>query len=65
MAHSQTCRHGDFAGSQPADVSHHLKILVDAGVLTREQRGKWAQYLIAADILNAISALIATLSSTT
>jgi DNA-binding transcriptional ArsR family regulator len=26
--------------SQPT-VSHHLKILVDAGILTREQRGKW------------------------
>ena len=27
--------------SQPT-VSHHLKLLVDAGILTREQRGKWA-----------------------
>ncbi len=29
--------------SQPT-VSHHLKILVDAGILSREQRGKWAYY---------------------
>jgi len=29
--------------SQPT-VSHHLKILVDAGLLTREQRGRWAYY---------------------
>ena len=27
--------------SQPT-VSHHLKILVDAGLLSRDQRGKWA-----------------------
>lgn len=29
--------------SQPT-VSHHLKILVEAGILARDQRGKWAYY---------------------
>lgn len=29
--------------SQPT-VSHHMKILVDAGLVTREQRGRWAYY---------------------
>ncbi len=29
--------------SQPT-VSHHMKILVEAGLLAREQRGKWAYY---------------------
>ena len=29
--------------SQPT-VSHHMKILVEAGLLTRDQRGKWAYY---------------------
>lgn len=29
--------------SQPT-VSHHLSMLVDAGFLTREQRGRWAWY---------------------
>ena len=29
--------------SQPT-VSHHLSVLVDAGFLHREQRGKWAWY---------------------
>ena len=29
--------------SQPT-VSHHLKVLVEAGLLTREQRGKWAWF---------------------
>lgn len=32
--------------SQPT-VSHHLKILVDNGLLTREQRGRWAYYRLA------------------
>jgi ArsR family transcriptional regulator, arsenate/arsenite/antimonite-responsive transcriptional repressor len=31
--------------SQPT-VSHHLKKLVDAGLLDREQRGKWAYFSI-------------------
>lgn len=31
--------------TQPT-VSHHMKKLVDAGLLTREQRGKWAHYSI-------------------
>lgn len=31
--------------SQPT-VSHHLRKLVDAGLLTREQRGKWAYYTV-------------------
>jgi ArsR family transcriptional regulator len=29
--------------SQPT-VSHHMKILVEAGLLSREQRGRWAYY---------------------
>src|SRR5918993_1239274 len=44
--------------SQPT-VSHHLKILVDAGILTREQRGKWAYYRIVPDALDDIARLIA------
>ena len=31
--------------SQPT-VSHHMKKLVVAGLLTREQRGKWAHYTV-------------------
>lgn len=33
-------------GLKQSTVSHHLKILVDAGVLHREQRGTWAHYSI-------------------
>jgi len=31
--------------SQPT-VSHHLSLLVDAGLLTREKRGRWAWYRV-------------------
>jgi ArsR family transcriptional regulator len=44
--------------SQPT-ISHHLKILVDAGIFTREQRGKWAYYRLVPGTLNALAALIA------
>ena len=40
-------------------VSHHLKSLVDAGILTREQRGKWAYYRLVPGALDALAALIA------
>ena len=46
--------------SQPT-VSHHLKLLVDAGLITRQQRGKWAYYGVAQEALTAASqALIPT-----
>jgi ArsR family transcriptional regulator len=36
--------------SQPT-VSHHLSILADAGLLTREQRGRWAWFRVQPDRL--------------
>jgi ArsR family transcriptional regulator, arsenate/arsenite/antimonite-responsive transcriptional repressor len=43
--------------SQPT-VSHHLRILVDAGVLQREQRGKWAYYTLVPATFVSISRLL-------
>jgi ArsR family transcriptional regulator len=40
--------------SQPT-VSHHLKQLVDAGLLTRDQRGKWAYYRVVDQALTALA----------
>ena len=40
--------------SQPT-VSHHLKQLIDAGLLTRQQRGKWAYYRVVDHALNALA----------
>lgn len=39
--------------SQPT-VSHHLSILTDAGLLEREQRGKWAWYRARPDRLEVL-----------
>lgn len=43
--------------SQPT-VSHHLKQLVDAGLVSREQRGKWAYYRIEQAALDALAVTI-------
>ena len=44
--------------SQPT-VSHHLSMLVDAGLLAREKRGKWAWYRVVPERLQALQAAIA------
>ena len=43
--------------SQPT-VSHHMKVLADAGLLHREQRGKWAYYRLVPGALDALAALL-------
>ena len=43
--------------SQPT-VSHHMKQLADAGLVTREQRGKWAYYRVVNDALRSIATAI-------
>ncbi|HVT66518.1 MAG TPA: metalloregulator ArsR/SmtB family transcription factor [Trebonia sp.] len=46
--------------AQPT-VSHHMKLLVDAGIVTREQRGKWAYYRIAPDAAAPLGDMLRTL----
>ncbi|MDN5745145.1 MAG: metalloregulator ArsR/SmtB family transcription factor [Nocardioidaceae bacterium] len=43
--------------SQPT-VSHHMKQLVDAAIVVREQRGRWAFYRVAEETLTALSAAL-------
>src|SRR4051794_17815326 len=40
--------------SQPT-VSHHLKKLTDAGLLEREQRGKWAYFSLKRDAVRKLA----------
>ena len=46
-----------FELSQPT-LSHHLKKLVAAGLLTREQRGTWAFYSINEEALRRLSDVV-------
>jgi ArsR family transcriptional regulator, arsenate/arsenite/antimonite-responsive transcriptional repressor len=42
--------------SQPT-VSHHLKKLTEAGLLEREQRGKWAYFSLCGDAVEKLAAV--------
>ena len=48
---------GPLGLSQPT-VSHHLKKLVAAGLLEREQRGTWAYYSLRPDVLGGLAAAL-------
>ena len=48
---------GPLERSQPT-VSHHLSMLVDAGFLTREKRGRWAWYRVETARLHELCALL-------
>ncbi len=43
------CDLTDPLGRSQATISHHLSVLVNAGLITREQRGKWAWFQVAPD----------------
>lgn len=45
-------------GLSQSTVSHHLKVLSEAGLLQREQRGTWAHYRVDAGTLAAIGDLL-------
>ena len=44
-----------FELSQPT-VSHHLKVLREAGIVDSERRGLWAYYYVVPDALKELSA---------
>ena len=48
---------GPLGVSQPT-VSHHLRVLTDAGVLRREQRGTWAWFSVDRESLGALSSAL-------
>ena len=43
--------------SQPT-VSHHLKKLTEAGLLEREERGKWAYYSLSGEAVERLASLV-------
>jgi ArsR family transcriptional regulator, arsenate/arsenite/antimonite-responsive transcriptional repressor len=48
---------GPSGRSQPT-VSHHMKILFDAGLVTREKRGLWVWYRAVPEHLDALRAVL-------
>ena len=50
---------GPFELSQPT-ISHHLKVLHDSGLITRDKRGVWVYYRASTEALAGLAALIGT-----
>lgn len=46
------CHLPDALGISQPTLSHHMKKLVDAGILNRRQRGRWAAYSINREVLD-------------
>ena len=55
---------GNLALSQPT-LSHHMKILCDAGLVTSRKAGKWIYYTRQAETLDSIGACLQALGHTT
>ncbi len=43
--------------TQPT-ISHHLKVLIDAGILIRDKRGVWAYYALVPTALDALATVL-------
>jgi ArsR family transcriptional regulator len=53
------CEMTEPLGLTQPTVSHHLRVLVEAGILSRDKRGKWAYYALVPGALDALSELLA------
>lgn len=53
------CDISDGLDVKQPTISHHLKVLRDAGLLTSERRASWVYYAIAPDALHSLAALFA------
>ena len=53
------CELGAIVDRSQPTISHHMKILHDAGLITREKRGLWVWYRIVPERLDALRAILA------
>lgn len=56
------CELTEPVGLTQPTVSHHMRQLVEAGLVTREQRGKWAYYRVVEDTLRSAALAITPVS---
>jgi DNA-binding transcriptional ArsR family regulator len=55
------CDFTECCGVSQPTVSHHLKVLRDAGIVTSQRRGSWVFYRIAPDLIDRLSGIARTL----
>lgn len=58
-AETCVCDLSEPLGLGQPTVSHHLKVLVEAGLLNREKRGVWAYYSLIPGALDSLAATLA------
>jgi ArsR family transcriptional regulator len=58
-AEACVCELTEPLGLGQPTVSHHLKILTDAGLLARDKRGVWAYYRLVPDALPTLAHILA------
>lgn len=51
------CEFNDSLELTQPTISHHLKKLTEAGLLEREQRGKWAYFSLKSDAVDQLAAV--------
>ncbi len=49
------CALAEVASVSPSLLSHHLKTLRDAGLITGERRGRWIDYSLDAEVIERLS----------
>lgn len=59
-AEACVCNLTDPVGLSQPTVSHHLRLLFEAGILDREQRGKWVYYSIREGALDRVASVFST-----
>jgi ArsR family transcriptional regulator len=64
-AEACVCELTDPVGVSQPTVSHHLKQLVEAGILTRSERGRWSYYRLATGALDTLAGTLAALTHPT
>ena len=55
-----TCELTEPLGLSQPTVSHHLKKLAEAGLITGERRGVWTYYRVVPDALSALAQVLLT-----
>jgi ArsR family transcriptional regulator len=58
------CELTDPVGLSQPTVSHHMKVLVEAGLLQREKRGRWAYFRAVPGAMDALAAVLTSPVST-
>lgn len=57
------CTLNNAIGLCPSTLSHHMKILVDSGLVNARQQGKWVHYSISEEGARAALALLARITA--